>query len=724
MPISYKKNKISHLENEIGGIYGPDFNQSDSDNSGPLWYGDPLIKNTHVRNPGRTFNDLKMTNKRFHKTNPRQQEIRNRRNFPTKEQKNDYKTRVFKRSTAYYVIPDRYRHTVRESGSRDYETGGAKWYQNAIDWLMSPDGDPPEICKYLGQDNSDGSNIYDCVTIHDVDDSGEGSNLGITFKDLNMILCGMDDAYCVVDYCHPHCNSWYNTTTGDLVNQDCGKDGCGNQCGAWYGVEEDGCAPNGYNSWPYWHCTSSGVSFTGEDGITRPRRYCKGSYSGPPPGSCFIEGTEISMADGSNKSIEEVEVGDVVKTYNEETEKIENNKVLNLQKPVREGYYNLRYGDDDKLLGVTDEHPLYSARMADEGVTELGWRSLVPESTLSGYPHLKFVGQLNINDYVLDDNLDWHKINSIEYIEGEIQTYNLWSVENTNTFFAGGLLAHNKCFIAGTMVLTTTEDEKPIEDIRVGDEVWGYTEEGNLVKNKVSNLMVHEIGGDLVKVYTRKGHITGTKNHPLLAKTHLFKYKKEIFTNIEDLSIGDYLLDAKGNPLEIISIEDVEKEQVSYNLEITGENRTYIANGYRVHNARIPKSRGTFGDIMTKHEYPNRAMHPLQNPRRTPWLYYHLDKCEHDYIFGFRKTPCPGDKIPPELHPIKTLENVLGDVPGVARSDPRQKQRWLMQKYHEKLTRGNPSGKLSNTTIRTISRDDILEHVVEEQKIGPPNIPT
>jgi len=553
------------------------------------------------------------------------------------------------------------------------------------------------------------------VTLHSTDESNPSATPN--FKDLNSILCGMDSSYCVIDYCHPHCNSWFEYE-GTLVNQDCGRDGCGNQCGAWHGTTSDGCAPDGYNGWNYWSCASTDINFTDTNGDPRKRSYCYGHQHAPGPSSCFIKGTEISMADGSRKPIEKVEVGDMVKTYNEETENIENNKVLSLQSPIREGYFELRHGKDNKLLGITDEHPLYSARDKGDGITEMGWRSIVPESTISVYPHLNFVGKLNVGDFILDDELKWHKVNSIDYIKGDIQTYNLWNVENTNTFFAGGVLAHNRCFITDTMILTP-DGEKPIQDIRLGDIVLGYAGD-EIIKNKVLNLMVHEIGGDLIKVYTRKGHITGTKNHPLLAKTQYFDYKKEIFTDIENLSIGDYLLDANGGELEIISIEDISDEQVTYNLEIEGTNRTYIANGYRVHNARIPKSPGKYGKSKVKYQYPNRAIHPLKNPKKMPWVFYDLGKCELDYIFGYRKTPCPGDSLPAELSPEKTLENVLGTVPGHIRSNPQKRYKWLMSKYLEKHNKFLSD---SDTTLDTIDAAIVDSPAIGLEKIAPPDSP-
>tara|TARA_Y100001963_G_scaffold142406_1_gene211926 strand:+ start:1293 stop:3440 length:2148 start_codon:yes stop_codon:yes gene_type:complete len=702
----------SKLTKEIGNVWqqNVEINQTDSNNSGPLWHGDPLHSGTHVRNPGINFKQLSNTNVRKFASKNGVSAQRRRRDNSTEEQRKAFRANNYKRPS----IDERYTTVTQtpDIQSRNI-VPGQKWYGAAIDWINNQVGNPPTICKVIELSNTDGQPVYNCTQIYDTDGDGE-----ITFKDLNSILCAMDEAYCVVDYCYPHCNSWF-AHNGNVYNQDCGTDGCGNQCGAWYGTTEDGCAPNGYNGWNYWVCQPGPYVGNNQGGQTR-RRYCRGQNNNPPPpSSCFIGGTQITMADGSTKSIEKVEVGELVKTYNENTEKLENNKVLLLQNPIREGYYNLRYGYDDKLLGITDEHPLYSSRMGDDGVTEMGWRSIVPESTLRDYPHLSIMGSLEVGDYVLDDNLDWHKVNSVEYIEGEIQTYNLWSVENTNTFFAGGVLAHNRCFIQDTMILTSERGEVPIQDLRKDDMVIGY-EGDDIVENKVLNLLVHQIGGDLVKIYTRKGHITGTKNHPLLAKTVASDYQQSIFTDVRDLSIGDYLLDAAGEPLEIISIEDIEGEQVTYNLEIEG-NKTYIANGYRVHNARFTKS-----SEKHRHQYPNVAIHPMKDPYKEPWRFYDLDDCEQQYIFGFRKHPCPGDKIPAEIKPERVKKLILGDPPSNLK-DTNSIDRWYYEQYQKKVLskksmRLNSISNMDIDSSTNLGKVKSVDRMVD--KIGPPNIPT
>ena len=52
--------------------------------------------------------------------------------------------------------------------------------------------------------------------------------------------------------------------------------------------------------------------------------------------NCFISGTKIHMSDGSLKNIELIRVGDIIKTYNFNLKKIEDNEVLKVNSPIHE----------------------------------------------------------------------------------------------------------------------------------------------------------------------------------------------------------------------------------------------------------------------------------------------------------------------------------------------------------------------------------------------------
>ncbi|MDO8467854.1 MAG: hypothetical protein Q7S56_02820 [Nanoarchaeota archaeon] len=155
--------------------------------------------------------------------------------------------------------------------------------------------------------------------------------------------------------------------------------------------------------------------------------------------SCFPAGTKITMADGSKKNIEDVKIGEYVKSYDLINDKIVYAKVLEIESPIREGYY-----DVGGILNVTDEHPIYV--MKKDG--RKGWGAVnvtkakinLQKSTLSGQD----LFSVEKGDKLFNEDGSWVEIKYLNYVKGEIQTYNLKQVDNYNVFFAASVLVHNK----------------------------------------------------------------------------------------------------------------------------------------------------------------------------------------------------------------------------------------------------------------------------------------
>ncbi|MBU1111585.1 MAG: hypothetical protein KJ896_02300, partial [Nanoarchaeota archaeon] len=186
----------------------------------------------------------------------------------------------------------------------------------------------------------------------------------------------------------------------------------------------------------------------------------------PTPSSCFPSGTKILMADNimtndNYKNIEDVNVGDRVKSYDFTTGQLITATVLELESPVRDhlceiiftesfaknlkesdSLQNNNIGDKDNLqnnqnniLQLTNEHPVYTID---------GWKAIDPQETLKENSELKLNGKLSVGDKVLFANNVYHEIENINCWNEIVQTYNLKSVSGTNTFYADNVLVHNK----------------------------------------------------------------------------------------------------------------------------------------------------------------------------------------------------------------------------------------------------------------------------------------
>jgi hypothetical protein len=78
-----------------------------------------------------------------------------------------------------------------------------------------------------------------------------------------------------------------------------------------------------------------------------------------PKGKCFIAGTQIVMADSSLKNIEDMKVGDKIKSYDPATNLFKEDKVVHVFHDAPEMMMDDYYLLINNEVGVTTEHPLF-----------------------------------------------------------------------------------------------------------------------------------------------------------------------------------------------------------------------------------------------------------------------------------------------------------------------------------------------------------------------------
>ena len=158
--------------------------------------------------------------------------------------------------------------------------------------------------------------------------------------------------------------------------------------------------------------------------------------------SCFVKGTMVRLADGSDKKIEEVEIGDILLGDCSE------NKVLEFDHPMLDGRNLVGINGNGPLM--TPEHPL---------MTKDGWKAYNVDDTLKAYPHLHDImeGNLSVGDKILDVDDNWVMIESMELYEDEEdqQVYN-FILDGNNTYYANGFLAHNRDPVAQSFTIDAT----------------------------------------------------------------------------------------------------------------------------------------------------------------------------------------------------------------------------------------------------------------------------
>jgi hypothetical protein len=142
---------------------------------------------------------------------------------------------------------------------------------------------------------------------------------------------------------------------------------------------------------------------------------------------CFIAGTKILMADGTEKNIEEVQIGEKLLGANGST-----NTVLAYQRPILEN--DVLYSINDKNYFVTASHPF---------MTTEGWKSINPAATHQEMPSFD-VAPLQIGDVLITSQGNTTITSlSTSVPMAQVQLYN-FVVDGNHTYYANNYLVHNK----------------------------------------------------------------------------------------------------------------------------------------------------------------------------------------------------------------------------------------------------------------------------------------
>lgn len=146
---------------------------------------------------------------------------------------------------------------------------------------------------------------------------------------------------------------------------------------------------------------------------------------------CFAAGTKISMADGTQKNIENVQPGDLVMSYNFDKGIMETAEVTALATAFHEELADIVF--DNGKITATKDHPLW--------VEGKGWASLNPEKSNRDYIHKKPVELLEVNDkvFIPADNV-YKTITVIVPVNKLQETYTL-ELKKGNNFIANGIIA-------------------------------------------------------------------------------------------------------------------------------------------------------------------------------------------------------------------------------------------------------------------------------------------
>ncbi|MBM9498960.1 TIGR04388 family protein [Leptospira sp. 201903071] len=144
--------------------------------------------------------------------------------------------------------------------------------------------------------------------------------------------------------------------------------------------------------------------------------------------TCFVAGTQVHLATGT-KSIEEIQIGDVVVSWNEKTNTFENKRVTELFVHEVPQLFDLELNDEE-TLHTTWNHPFRRRATANNDLATSEWVK---------------TEDLKVQDQVLKSDGSWARVTGLFHYNVEpTLVYNI-EVEDNHTYVVGvnGVVVHN-----------------------------------------------------------------------------------------------------------------------------------------------------------------------------------------------------------------------------------------------------------------------------------------
>ena len=183
--------------------------------------------------------------------------------------------------------------------------------------------------------------------------------------------------------------------------------------------------------------TYHGLMWANDNGYLHPVDFTKLDEGRDWQNTCFVAGTKILLNNGVEKNIEDVRVGDSILSVDMNTMKVEKDVVV-LIPLTQEKYTKIRITSENGIENIASpHHPFY--------VKGKGWAVY---DVKMAEKDLNFkVSKLEVGDviyYYEKNKLKETKITKLVDEKEKVKMYNLKYVKKNNTFFANGILVHNR----------------------------------------------------------------------------------------------------------------------------------------------------------------------------------------------------------------------------------------------------------------------------------------
>ena len=292
-----------------------------------------------------------------------------------------------------------------------------------------------------------------------------------------------------------------------------------------------------------------------------------------------VSGSLIQMYDGSTKQVQDVQIGDVVKSY----------------KPVGlpdEFFYQdwLSYSTNDLSGSVasgsvvvrTFEHNHFGHYLVNNSIKI----PVMNQSLMKGARYFLKQGdtwtfakpnEISVGDYLFDKDGNEVEVTSVSEV-GEDNPYYSLDVEDIDTYFTSEILVHNipprKCFTGDTMITLADGTYENIQKIKPGTEIKTYDVETGKLQNSVVGEITKIRHDNLVKYkFSDNTEIKATDDHPFYIASD-----SHTDSDYRPLEVGDEVLNDELNKISVVSVEKLDLHEITYNIDNTNNGKNYFAN--------------------------------------------------------------------------------------------------------------------------------------------------
>ena len=290
-------------------------------------------------------------------------------------------------------------------------------------------------------------------------------------------------------------------------------------------------------------------------------------------------GSLIRMYDNSTKQVQDVQIGDVVKSY----------------KPVGmpdEFFFEdwLSYSSTDLSGSIASGSVVVRTYQEDYyGYYLINGSIKVPvmkQSMMKGARYFLKQGDtwtwakptdIDTGDYFLDKDGNEVEITSKTEVVQEETFYSL-DVEDIDTYFTSDILVHNippgKCFTGDTMITLADGTYHKIKHIELGSKIKTYDVESGKLQDSIVLEVVKILHDNLVKYkFDDNTEIMATDDHPFFITSD-----SHIDSDYRPLEVGDEVLTDELNKIKVVSVEKIDGLIETYNINRTNNGKNYFAN--------------------------------------------------------------------------------------------------------------------------------------------------